>query len=402
VVVCSEHIALSKISSFAERSDISVNYITVLNDRVHEMLNRGEDVVCFHSGEVGYSTPQHIKDAAYDWLNEGYTHYAPTTGYRELKTAIAVKLAARNGIEADPDTEILVTQGAAEAIYATLMAILNPGDEFLMTDPCYPSYESCVKMAEGVPELIPTTEENEWKAHSAEIEERVTDRTKGIIVNSPNNPTGEMLDKADLDDLSQIAHQHDIWVVSDEAYEEIVFDGRRHYSIGSFSDMKDRTISIFTFSKTFAMTGWRLGYIVGPKKFIEHANVIHQAVLEHVTSHVQMAGCAALRGPQHQISDMVADLNHRRKQLVEGLNRIHGINCKMPKGAFYAFADIKELGITSAQFSERLLSEAKVSATPGTAFGRCGEGYVRLAYSQTSNEQITKGLERMTNLFGRK
>ena len=366
------------------------------------MLNRGEDVVCFHSGDVGCSTPQHIKDAAYDWLNEGYTHYAPTTGYRELKTTIAAKLAARNGIEADPDTEILVTQGAAEAIYVTVLAILNPGDEFLMTDPCYPSYKSCVKMAEGVPELIPTAEENEWKAHSAEIEERVTDRTKGIIVNSPNNPTGEMLDKTDLDDLCEIAHQHGIWVVSDEAYEEIVFDGRRHYSVGSFSDMKDRTISIFTFSKTFAMTGWRLGYIVGPRKFIEHANVIHQAVLEHVTSHVQMAGCTALSGPQHQVSDMVADLNRRRKQLVEGLNRVHGISCKMPKGAFYAFADIKELGVTSAQFSERLLSEAKVSVTPGTAFGRCGEGYVRLAYSQSSSEHITKGLERMTNLLGRK
>lgn len=222
-----EQIALSKISSFAERSDISVNYITVLNDRVHDMLNRGEDVVCFHSGDMGCSTPQHIKDAAYDWLNEGYTHYAPTTGYRELKTTIAAKLAARNGIAADPDTEILVTQGAAEAIYATVLAILNPGDEFLMTDPCYPSYKSCVKMAEGVPELIPTAEENEWKAHSAEIEERVTDRTKGIIVNSPNNPTGEMLDKTDLDDLCEIAHEYGIWVVSDEAYEEIVFDGRR-------------------------------------------------------------------------------------------------------------------------------------------------------------------------------
>jgi aminotransferase len=387
---------------FASRSDISVNQITVLNDRIGEMLAKGEDIITLHAGEVGFDTPRFIKDAAYDWLNKGFTHYAPTFGYPELKAAIAEKLAKENGVNADPSNEIQVTQSAAEGIYITMLALLNPGDEMLLLDPYYPSFESCVKMAEGVPVPIPTREEEDWKASPADLESHIGPKTKGIVINSPNNPTGEILTSGDLESIAEVAKRHDLFVVSDEAYEKLVYDGIEHHSIASFPGMKERTITLFSFSKNHQMTGWRLGYVVGPEDFISRANVIHQAVLEHVTSHVQMAGLTALKSSQNHVTEMVRELDRRRRLLVEGLNMTRGIHCKMPKGAFYVFPCIKELGMSSQQFSERLLEEGKVSVTPGTAFGKCGEGYVRIAYSQRNTKEIKKGLDRITSVFGRK
>ena len=387
---------------FSTRSDISVNQITVLNDRILKMLAGGEDIISFHAGEIGFDTPQFIKDAAYDWLNKGFTHYAPTFGYHELKAAIAEKLSKENGIDANPSKEIQVTQSAAEGIYITILALVNPGDEVLLLDPYYPSFESCVKMAEGVPVPIPTREEDDWKASPADLESHIGPKTKGLVINSPNNPTGEILTKGDLESIAEVAKRHDLFVVSDEAYEKLVYDGNRHHSIASFPEMKQRTITLFSFSKNHQMTGWRLGYVVGPEDFISRANVIHQAVLEHVTSHVQMAGLTALKGSQNHVTEMLRELDRRRRLLVEGLNMTRGIHCNMPKGAFYAFPSIKELGMSSQQFSERLLEEGKVSVTPGTAFGKCGEGYVRIAYSQRNTKEIKNGLDRMTSVFGKK
>ena len=386
---------------FAKRTEIPANPIVVIGDRVHEMLARGEKVIMFHAGDVGWDTPQFIKDAAYKALNRGYTHYAPSSGYPEFKTALAEKLAERNGIYVDPSAEIIVTQSATYGIYISILALLDPGDEMLLLDPFYPSYEICVKMAGGIPVFIPTHEQDEWKASSGEIESRVTPRTKGIMINFPNNPTGEVPGKEELESIAEIAKKHDLFVISDEAYETVTFDGLKHHSIASLPGMKERTATIFSFSKTYAMTGWRLGYTVGPHAFIKRANVIHETVLAHVTSHSQMAGLAALRSSQDFTSQIMRELDARRRFLVEGLNKIRGVSCKMPKGAFYCFPSIKKSGMSSQQFSEHLLLKGNVCVTPGTAFGKCGEGYVRLAYSQTTIQEISTGLERMTTVFGK-
>ena len=387
---------------FASRTDVAVNEVTVIFDRIGKMLAKGEDIITFHAGEVGFDTPQFIKDAAYDWLNRGFTHYAPTLGYPELKAAIAEKLVKDNNIDADPTNEIHVTQSAAEGIYITMLALVNPGDEILLPGLSYPALEGCVKMAGGIPVPLPTREEDDWKASCADLESHIGPKTKGLVINSPNNPTGEVLTRSDLESIAEVAKKHDIFVVSDEAYEKLVYDGIKHHSIASLPDMKERTITLFSFSKNYAMTGWRLGYVVGPEDFINRANVIHQAVMEHVTSHVQMAGLTALKGSQNHVTEMVRELDRRRRLLVEGLNTTRGIHCKMPKGAFYAFPCIKELGMSSQQFTERLLEEGKVSVTPGTAFGKCGEGYVRIAYSQRNVDEIKKGLDRITSVVGKK
>jgi aspartate/methionine/tyrosine aminotransferase len=387
---------------FAKRTEIPANPIVVIEDRVHEMLTRGENVIVFHVGDVGWDTPQFIKDAACESLNQGYTHYGPSLGYPEFKAVLAEKLAERNGVHVDPSAEILVTQSATYGIYISILALLDPGDEMLLLDPCYPSYEICVKMAGGIPVFIPTREEDEWKASSSEIESRVTPRTKGIMINFPNNPTGEVLSKEELESIARIAKKHNLFVISDEAYEAEIFDGLKHHSIASLPDMKERTATIFSFSKTYAMTGWRLGYIVGPNAFIKRANVIHETVLAHVTSHCQMAGLAALRGSQAFTSRMVRELDARRLFLVGGLNRIRGVSCKMPKGAFYCFPSIKKSGMSSQQFSEHLLLKGNVCVIPGSAFGKCGEGYVRFAYSQSNMQEISTGLERMATVFGKK
>jgi aminotransferase len=387
---------------FARRTEIPANLIVVLGDHVHEMLARGEKVIMFHAGDVGWDTPQFIKDAAYEALNHGYTHYAPSSGYLEFRAALAQKLAERNGMYVDSSTEILVTQSATYGIYNAILALLDPGDEMMLIDPCYPAYEICVKMAGGVPVFIPTSEEDEWKVSPSVVESRVTPRTKGIVINFPNNPTGDIPRKQELESIAGIAKKHDLFVISDEAYEAVIFDGLKHHSIAALPGMKERTASIFSFSKTYAMTGWRLGYTVGPEAFIKRANVMHETVLAHVTSHSQMAGLAALKGSQDFTSQIICELDARRRLLVEGLNRIQGISCKMPKGAFYCFPSVKESEMSSQQFSEHLLIKGNVCVTPGTAFGKCGEGYVRFAYSQSTMQEISKGLERMTAVFGKK
>jgi len=386
---------------FAKRTEIPANPIVVIGDRVHEMLANGEEVIMFHAGDVGWDTPQFIKDAAYESLNRGYTHYAPSLGYPEFRAALAEKLARQNGIHVDPSTEIVVTQSATYGIYISILALLDPGDEMLLLDPCYPSYEICVKMAGGVPVFVPTYEEGDWKASSSAIESRITARTKGIMINFPNNPTGEVPSKEELESIAELAKKNDLFVVSDEAYEMVTFDGRKHYSIASLPGMKERTATIFSFSKTYAMTGWRLGYTAGPASFIKSANVMHETVLAHATSHSQLAGLAALRGSHDFTSQMVRELDGRRRFLVEGLNRIPGISCKMPKGAFYCFPSIKKSRMNSEQFAEHLLLKGKVCVTPGTAFGKCGEGYVRFAYSQTTMQEISAGLQRMATIFGK-
>ena len=387
---------------FAKRTEIPANAIIVLEDRVHEMLAKGEDVIMFHAGDLGWDTPQFIKDAAYESLNRGYTHYGPSLGYREFKAALARKLAERNLLYANPSTEIIVTQSATYGIYISILALLDPGDEMLLLDPYYPTYEICVKMAGGVPVCVPTHEATEWKPSPDEIDSRITPKTKGIIVNSPNNPTGEVFGRPELESIAETAEKHDLFVISDEAYEAVTFDGLKHQSIASLPGMKERTATVFSFSKTYAMTGWRLGYVVGPEAFVKRADVMHETVLAHVSSHIQMAGLAALNGPQDFGSEMVRELDARRRFLVEGLNRVRGISCKMPKGAFYCFPSVKASGMSSQEFSEHLLLNGNVCVTPGAAFGKCGEGHVRIAYSRTTMQEISKGLERMSTVFGKK
>ncbi len=379
---------------------ISINPITVLADEIHSMRDRGADIISLHQGELNLDTPDYIKDAAYDALKKGYTHYAPTSGYSELKEAIADKVSNKNKMDVDPETEIQITQGLAEGLFVAILALINPKDEVLIIEPFYPSFVACVKMAGGTPIYVINSEENAWRPSIEEIEAKIGPKTKAIIVNSPCNPTGEVFDKGFIKAVSDVAKRFDLFVISDEAYEYLTYDGVEHHSIGSFPDMMERTMSLYSFSKTYAMTGWRLGYIVGPKESVERANVIHQAVLEHVTSHIQIAAIAALTGTLDFTHNMLRKLDERRKLLTKGINEIEGISCRMPKGAFYVFPNIKSTGMNSLEFSTELLRKTLVAVTPGTAFGKCGEGYVRIAYSQSSEEDIERGLERMKEYLG--
>jgi len=357
----------------------------------------GIDVVGFGAGEPDFETPHYIRDAGIEALNKGFTKYVPTLGIPELRSIISDKLKNENKADYSPD-EIIVSAGAKQIIYEAILATINPKDKVLIPDPWWVSYVPIVKMAQGIPVFLPTTEENEFKLIPETIEEKITDKTKLIIINSPNNPTGSMLDRSDLQKIANICIDFDIIALSDEIYEKLVYDGNEHVSIASFDGMKERTITVNGFSKAYAMTGWRLGYAGAPLQVIKGMDKIQAHSVSSATSIVQYAGVTALKQKSDELAKMVSEFKKRRDFLVKRVNEIKGLHCVKPKGAFYAFVNISEhldeVTQNSAEFSEWLLEKGLVAAVPGSAFGECGEGFMRLSYA-TSMENISKGLDRI-------
>ena len=351
------------------------------------------DVVNLGIGQPDFDTPEFIRDAAKQALDDGYTRYPPAKGFVDLRRAIARKLKQENNIMADPDTDIYVAVGAMQVIFNTCLHLLNKGDEVIVIDPGY-DYYSQIRLFGGVPVPVSARESNLFKVDPDDIKAAITDKTKLMIINTPSNPTGAILDETILQTIAQLAVEHDLLVLSDEPYEHILFDGHQHVSIGSFDGMAERTISAFTLSKSYAMTGWRVGYTVAPPAVIDEMEKLMEHMVSGVTAVAQRAALAAIEAPQDCVRDMVAIYDKWRRIVHEGLNAIDGIKCLKPEATFYAFPNISSFGLSSWGFAEYLVKEHKVAVVPGSIFGKAGEGYVRLSFA-ASIEQLKAGIARI-------
>ncbi|MDI3310149.1 MAG: pyridoxal phosphate-dependent aminotransferase [Thermoanaerobacterium sp.] len=344
-------------------------------------------------GEPDFVTPRHIIDAAYASLLEGKTGYTVNAGLIELRQEISKYLKGNYDVEYKPDGEILVTIGATEAIYIALNTLLEDGDEVLIPEPSFVAYDPCTKLAGGKSVFVPTYEKDNFVLKADVLEKYVTERSKVLILPYPNNPTGAVMPYDEMVKLAEVVLKHDLLVVTDEIYSELVYDGFKHVSFASLPGMWERTVLINGFSKSYAMTGWRLGYIAAPEYFVKHMTKIHQYDVTSASTQSQYAGLEALRNGDDDVKFMRGKYDERRKFLYLSLIDM-GFKCFEPKGAFYIFPSIKETGLTSLEFAKKLLYEAKVAAVPGSAFGEHGEGYIRMSYA-TSMDNLKEAVKRI-------
>ncbi|MDO8727491.1 MAG: pyridoxal phosphate-dependent aminotransferase [Candidatus Methanoperedens sp.] len=363
-----------------------------ISNLASELKSQGKDIISFSLGEPDFATPSHIVDAVKASLERGDTHYTPSPGIPELRKAIAQKLKNENNIEAKPGN-IIVTPGAKQAIFEVMLSVLQEGDEAILFDPAWVSYDPCVMLAGGKTVWVPTDPDKSFTP--VNVAEYITKKTKIIVVNSPCNPTGGVYRRETLKEIRDIAVDKNILVLSDEIYEKIIYD-QEHISIGSMDGMQDLSITVNGFSKAYAMTGWRLGYVSAPKEIYEQMLKLHSHSVSQATSFVQYAGIAALQGDQTCVTDMVHEFRARRDLIVRGLNKL-GIRCAMPEGAFYAFADVSEYG-SGEKVAELLLNKAFVATTPGSAFGEAGNDFIRISYA-TSQDRIREALKRIESVL---
>jgi aspartate/methionine/tyrosine aminotransferase len=358
---------------------------------------QGKDVVHLEIGEPDFDTPRNIKEAAIKAINSGYTHYGPSAGIPELREAIAQYISNTRGIKAEAD-EVVVTPGAKPIMFFSILALVNPGEEVLYPNPGFPIYESVVNFVGAKPVPIPLKEENDFRMDQEYVKAKITKKTKMIILNSPENPTGGVLTKEDLKVIADcISNRDDVFVLSDEIYSRIIYEGK-HESIASLPGMKDKTILLDGFSKTYAMTGWRLGYGVMRKDIAQKVAQLQTNSNSCTCTFTQIAGIEALKGPQNEPERMDAEFKKRREVIVSGLNAIKGITCKKPRGAFYVFPNITGTGMDCRKLGDYLLNEAGVAVLPGTSFGKYGEGYLRLSFAN-SIENIKKALDRISKVL---
>ncbi|MFH1031708.1 MAG: aminotransferase class I/II-fold pyridoxal phosphate-dependent enzyme [Chloroflexota bacterium] len=357
-----------------------------------DILSSIEGVISLGVGEPDYSTPWHITDSAIKSLEKGFTMYTSNLGMPELRKELSSHLKSRYGLNYDPDGELLITVGVSEALDLAMRAILDTGDEVITTDPCYVGYDACVILAGGKPVKVPTVEENGFGLEAADIESRITDRTKAILLGYPSNPTGAVMSREKLVKIAELARRRHLIVISDEIYSRLVY-GVEHTCFASLPGMKDNTILLDGFSKAYAMTGWRIGYAAASREVIAAMTKIHQYTMMSAPTMAQIAAIEALKSGENSVVEMVEDYNRRRRLIVNGLCNI-GLSCFEPKGAFYAFPSIKCTGMTSEEFAEKLLTEEKVAVVHGSAFGQNGEGHIRCCYA-TSAADIEEALKRM-------
>ena len=358
-----------------------------------------DDVISLGVGEPDFDTPWHIRDEGIYSLEKGRTFYTSNSGLKELRMEIAAYLQRTQGLEYHYLSQIFVTVGGSEAIDLAMRAMINPGDEVLIPQPSYVYYEPCVVMADGKPVVIELKEENQFRLTPEELEAAITPKTKILVMPFPNNPTGAIMEREDLEKLVPIIEKHDLFVVSDEIYGELTYGGKKHVSIAALPGMQERTILINGFSKAYAMTGWRLGYACGPKEVIRQMVKIHQYCIMCAPTTSQYAAVEALRNGDEDVRRMRESYDERRRFVLFTLKEM-GLPCFEPEGAFYVFPCIREFGMTSDEFATNLLKEEKVAIVPGTAFGNCGEGYLRISYAY-SIESLKKALKRLENYVRR-
>lgn len=375
----------------SERSvAIPLSGIRVVFERAQKMTGLAR----LELGEPDFPTPAHIREAAKKALDDGFTHYMSSQGLLELRKELARKLEQENGVVASSDTEIIVTAGACCAVDLAMLTLVNPGDEVLLPDPAWPHYEPCARLAEGSVVHYPMREESNFTPDPDAIRKRITAKTKVLLINSPSNPTGSVTSASTLKEIANLAEQHNLVVISDEVYEKLVYDGASHQSFAAISGMRDRTVTINAFSKTYAMTGWRLGYAVAPANIVAEMAKLNLYANTCANSIAQVAGIAALRGPQECVKEMAEEYGRRRRYVLERLRKIPSISCTEPKGAFYVFPNIRKLGMNSLDCCMHMLEKGKVSTVPGSSFGQQGEGYLRISYA-TSMTNLKEGFDRL-------
>jgi aminotransferase len=362
--------------------------------RLFTISQRPSGTINLGIGEPDFIPPGYVLEAAKRSLNEGKTHYTPSNGIPELRESLAKKYTRDFGLFYNPETEILVTVGATEAVFLALLAFVNPGDEVLIPDPGFVCYKPAVLLAGGVPVSMPMLENDGFKPDLESVMSLVTKKSRVMIVNSPNNPTGAVLTYDESATLAKLAAENDLIVISDEVYEKILYDGAKHYCLASLPGMRDRTIVVNSFSKTYAMTGFRVGFALGAEDVISSMALVQQFTVACVDGPAQYAATAALEGPQNFVATMVSEFDKRRRLVHSRLSEVEGFRCSLPKGAFYAFPNIKAFRWTSSDFSKFLLNKAGVFVTPGSSFGDHGEGFLRLSFS-AAYEEINEALDRI-------
>ena len=372
--------------------DIKPSGIRKFFDIVQDM----DDVISLGVGEPDFDTPWHIRDEGIYSLEKGRTFYTSNSGLKDLKQEVSNYVKRTQGITYDQASQVFITVGGSEAIDLAMRAMVNPGDEVLIPQPSYVSYEPCAILADAVPVIINLKEENEFRLTAKELEDSITDKTKILVLPFPNNPTGAIMEKSDLEAIAKVILEHDLYVISDEIYSELTYK-EKHVSIISLPGMAERTIYINGFSKAYAMTGWRLGYACGPANIISQMIKIHQFAIMCAPTTSQYAGVEALRNGDEDVAVMRKEYDRRRKYLLHEFNKI-GIDCFEPYGAFYVFPNIKKFGLSSDDFAMQLLEKERLAVVPGTAFGDCGEGFIRISYAY-SLEDLKKALERLKHFI---
>ncbi len=378
----------------AERmNSLPFSGIRKMMEKATKMQQAGERVIHLEIGRPDFDTPERIKRAADESLAQGHVFYTSNYGTPELRSTIADKMLEKNQVRYDP-SEVLVTVGVGEGTFAGMAAFLNPGDEVLVPNPVWLNYIHVPESLGAVPSTYSLKEENDYQVDFAELESKITSRTKMLVIVDPSNPTGGVFSRETLERLAETARKHDLLVLSDEIYERLVYDGVEHVSIASLPGMKERTITLGGMSKAYSMTGWRLGYLCAPREIVQACVRIHQYTVTCAPSFVQDASVVALRECDEDVEAMRREYQRRKDYVVKAINAIDGLSCNNPKGAFYVFVNVKSLGRSSAEVAEYMLDHAKVALVPGSAFGSEGEGYLRLSYA-AAYEEVVEACERI-------
>ena len=375
-------------------NDISTRVSNLKPSAIRKYFAVPDDVVTLGIGEPDFTSPDKVMAAAHESLRRGDTHYTANAGIIELRQAISDKLNELYNVSYDPESEIIVTVGASEALYLAAATVLNPGDEMIVVTPCFVSYQACVELVNGVVVEVPCRLEDNFDLNVQAVEDAITPKTKGILLGFPNNPSGAVASREKLQQVADLAERHNLAVISDEIYERLVY-GVDHVNFASLNNARERTFIVGGFSKSYAMTGWRLGYVCGPKHLISQLYKIHQYLIMSAPTIAQEAGVVALRECEPDVERMRQEYDRRRRLIVDGLNSI-GLYTFEPKGAFYAFPQITSTGLDSTTFADRLLAECKVAVIPGCGFGACGEGHVRTSYA-VKYEKIEEALNRISD-----
>jgi len=386
---------------FARRvTAIAPSPTVAVSDRARQLKAAGRDVIDLGGGDPDFPTPMHIVQAAADAMEAGDTHYVASAGIIELRREIARKLREENGVEYSTE-EIVVTPGGKPAVYSAIMTLIDEGDEVLVLDPGWVSYVPEIMLAQGTPVNVPLSADDNFAITDERIRPYITARTRAVILCTPNNPTGRVATRTELDVLAKLAQEFNLIVFSDEIYEKLIYDGRTHISIASLPGMRERTVTLNGFSKAYAMTGWRLGFLAAPAPIVKQMLKLYSHSLTCAASFSQRGAVAALSGPQDAIHQMVEAYDRRRHFVTEGLNAIPGVRCALPEGAFYALPDIRGTGLSSAECAELLLEQGGIAVTPGSAFGPAGEGFIRLSYA-TSDDLLHDAIRRIGEVLARR
>lgn len=367
--------------------------------KMFDMAEKMDNVINFCLGEPDFITPNNVIEVAKKSLDKGETHYTPNSGLLELKQEIVKSLEKYDGLAYDPENEIMVTGGAMEGLLLSMMALIDPGEEIILANPSYVNYKDQVHICHGIPKFVPVYEKDGFNFTIENLKCAINDKTKAILINSPSNPTGGVASEELMREIAKLAIENDLYIIFDEVYKHLIYGNEKFFNIASIDGMKERTLVLDSLSKSHAMTGWRIGYIAGPKEIVSNLPKIHECNVSCMPAFIQKGAIEALKNGDDAVRKMRVEYERRRELIYNGLNSIDGLSCVKPKGAFYIFLNITKTGLSSEEFAMRLLNEEKVAIVPGTAFGSEGDGFLRISYA-LSEDKIREGLKRIARFMG--